>query len=215
MQPDPKKYCVIANGIRLFCMLAQHKELGGLEKAVSLRFQLYTGRRGQSISLGFTSDTGWHENLEPFFRDVELLVTHVGSIKRYEIEEAKFYPSHLGILGLFKILREISESGGTPTVIISEFGEELRGLRDILGEELGRKFPGMKIFPADIGHLVELNPANIRILCGKNCRNTAKKFFEHDGEIQIRCLEHEPTLGTIGHSGENTRKPELSDFLGD
>lgn len=198
LQPDPKKYCVIANSIRLSSIFAQHKELGGLEKAVSLRFQLSTGKRGESISVGFTSDTGWHENLRPFFRDVELLVTHVGSIKRYEIEEAKFYSSHLGVLGLFKILQEISESGGTPTVIISEFGEELRGLRDILGEELGRKFPGMKIFPADIGHLVELNPENIRILCGKNCSNTAKKFFEHDGEIQIRCLEHKPTLGTIG-----------------
>jgi ribonuclease BN (tRNA processing enzyme) len=198
LKPDPVKYNVISKGIRLSSIFAHHKELGGLEEAVSLRFQLYTGRRGESISVGFTSDTGWHENLKPFFRDVELLVAHVGSIKRYEIEEAKFYPSHLGILGLFKILQEISESGGTPTVIISEFGEELRGLRDILGEELGRKFPGMKIFPADIGHLVELNPANIRILCGKNCSNTAKKFFEHNGEIQIRCLEHKPTLGTIG-----------------
>lgn len=200
---DKVKHFVIANGIRLFYILAQHTELGGSKEAVSLRFQLNTGRRGERISIGFTSDTGWHKNLKPFFRDVELLVTHVGSIKSYEINKAKFYPSHLGILGLFKILQEISESGGTPTVIISEFGEELRGLRDILGEELGRRFPGMKIFPADIGHFVELNPANIRILCGKNCRNTAKKFFEHDGEIQTRCLEHEPTLGTIGQSSEN------------
>jgi ribonuclease BN (tRNA processing enzyme) len=198
---DSKKCHIISKekGIRLYSTLAQHIELGKAEKAVSLRFQLSTGKKGEVISIGFTSDTGWHAQLEPFFHGVDVLVPHVGSIKTYELEEARFYPTHLGILGLFKILQNIDAAGGTPTVVISEFGEELKGLRDILGEELGQKFPKMKIFPADIGHLVELKPGNIRVLCGygKNCPSDAESFFEHDGAIQLRCAEHKPTLGKI------------------
>ncbi|MCP4220057.1 MAG: hypothetical protein GY765_35830 [bacterium] len=196
---DPRRFYFISrsNGIRLHSMLAKHTELGGAEKAVSLRFHLSAEKGAKKVSVGFTADTGWHQDLKSFFKDVDVLVPHVGSIKRYELENAKFYETHLGILGVFKILWEIHESGGTPTVVISEFGEELMGLRDSLGEELARCFPGMKIFPADIGHLVELNPGSIRIMCGKNCSNAARSFFEHDGEIQLRCREHKPTMGAI------------------
>jgi hypothetical protein len=201
LELDPQKSIIISKdkGIRLSSILSRHIELGGEEKAVSLRFQLSTGRKGEkNVSVGFTSDTGWHEKLKDFLNDVDVLVPHVGSIKRYELDEARFYPTHLGILGLFKTLQEISEAGGTPTVVISEFGEELWGLRDIFGKELGQKFPRMKIFPSDIGHFIELNPGNIRVLCGKNCKEIAVSFFEHDGEIQLRCEAHKPTLGSIG-----------------
>ncbi len=210
LRSDKTTFSKVSSKIRLFSIPAKHKELGGFEQAVSIRLELFADTRGKKVSVGFTGDTGWHENLEPFFRNVDLLVPHLGSVKRYELEEAKFYEHHLGILGLFRLLEDLADTGSSAAVVLSEFGEELKGLRDILGKELGEKFRKMKVIPGDIGHTIELSPAKVRIVCGQKpkCGQTAVQFFEHDGEIKIRCPQHESTFGTIGASSpqdENTQ----------
>ncbi|MCP4353372.1 MAG: MBL fold metallo-hydrolase [Desulfobacterales bacterium] len=198
LDPEHKTYRKISNKIRINVIRAQHKELGGLEDALSLRFDLYSDKKGRAFSAGFTADTGWHQELGSFFRDVDLLVAHLGSVRRFELEEAKFYKFHLGILGVFKLLKEIEKNKDSQTVILSEFGEELGGLRDILGSELIDKFPGMKIIPGDIGHTVKLESDRTTIVCDhKECEKTVMCFFEQDGEIRIRCDDHKPTLGVI------------------
>ncbi|MCP4151098.1 MAG: hypothetical protein GY757_25360 [bacterium] len=201
---DGNKYNIISPSIRLHSLHSNHTELSGKRKAASLLFRLSGGKNEPALHLGFTADTGWHAGMKDFFSRVDVLVAHIGSIKRYELEEARLYGNHLGILGLFKVLQEIHSSGNTPTVILSEFGEELMGFRDILGKELCDKFEGMRVFPADIGHTVELKPGDIKILCGQNspgkagqCSGRAEQFFEHNGEIALRCERHRPALGAI------------------
>ncbi len=196
---DGGKYNIISQtpSIRLHSLLARHTELGGNKKAASLKFRLSGDGNSRTLQLGFTADTGWHPGMKDFFSGVDVLVAHVGSVKRYEIDEARFYGNHLGVLGLFKILQEIYTPGHPPTVILSEFGEELMGLRDILGKELSERFPGMKVFPADIGHSVVLKPGEIKVLCGEHCMEKAQFFFEYNGEIALRCEKHRPALGHI------------------
>jgi hypothetical protein len=196
---DGETYNIISRDpfIRLHTLHANHTELSGKRKAASLLFQLHEGKKNRRLHIGFTADTGWHPEMKDFFSGVDVLVAHIGSIKRYELEEARLYGSHLGILGLFKILQEIYTPASPPTVILSEFGEELMGLRDILGKELCDKFEGMRVFPADIGHTVELKFGGVKILCGQNCQHRAQCFFEHNGEIALRCERHRPALGDI------------------
>ncbi len=194
--PKQKTFRKLSDKIRLNIIRAQHKELGGFEDALSLRFDLSSDKKGRPLRVGFTADTGWHQYLGSFYRDVDLLVAHLGSIRRFELEEAKFYKFHLGILGVFKLLKEVEKRKGSQTVILSEFGEELTGLRDILGGELIDKFPGMKIIPGDIGHTIKLESGIATIVCDQNeCEKRAMCFFEQDGEIRIRCDDHKPTLG--------------------
>jgi hypothetical protein len=71
------------------------------------------------------------------------------------------------------------------------------GFRDLLGKELSDWFTGMRVFPADIGHTVQLKTDGIKILCGKNCQDSAQYFFEHNGDIAVRCNRHRPALGDI------------------
>ncbi len=186
--------------IKLSAIYAQHTEQGGFAEGMSLKFDLFShsskGSR-QKTSLGFTADTGWHAGLAPFFQGVDVLVTHLGSVKRSELDEAKRYESHLGILGLFRLIGEIEEGGCEPIVILSEFGEELMGLRDVLAHELKDKFPDMRIFPGDIGHRVGLEPGNLQIVC-ETCGDAACAYFEQEGTIRLCCDEHKPTIGELG-----------------
>jgi ribonuclease BN (tRNA processing enzyme) len=186
-------------GIKLFACQAQHAELGGFKEGVCLRFDLLSRSSGKRTRLGFTADTGWHAGLAPFFRETDILVAHLGSVKSYELDEARRYPTHLGILGLFKLIEEIKAHGSNPTVIVSEFGEELMGLRDLVAHELGERFPDLRIFPGDIGHRVELEPGNLRIVCSQraSCQHPACVYFEQEGEICLRCESHRPTFGKI------------------
>ncbi len=203
LEPDPRKFRIISNGIRVSALRARHTELSGFKEALSLRFDLYSGKKGEVLRLGFTADTGWHKELASFYHDVDILVAHLGSIRRYELDEAKFYESHLGILGVFKLIEEVERSSGAQIVIISEFGEELIGLRDMLGSVLKAKFSGMKIIPGDIGHTVMLEPGKATIACDREaCRKSAAFFFEEDGEIRVRCHDHKTTLGPIEVKGE-------------
>jgi hypothetical protein len=186
-------------GIKLSAIYAQHTEQGGFTKGMSLKFDLFShssksGR--QKTSLGFTADTGWHVDLAPFFQGMDVLVAHLGSVKRYELDEAKRYESHLGILGLFSLIDEVKRGGSNPVIVLSEFGEELIGLRDMLAHELKAKFPDMRIFPGDIGHRIELAPGNLQIAC-ETCGRPACAYFEQEGRIRLCCDEHKPTLGKL------------------
>ncbi len=122
-------------------------------------------------------------------------------MKKYELEEARLYPNHLGILGLFRLLGELKQAGRSPAIVVSEFGEELMGLRDVLANELARRFEEMRVFPGDIGHTVVFEGGEVRIVCsheGKcRCNREARGFLEHDGRIRLLCDEHLPTIGSL------------------
>ncbi|MYL82515.1 MBL fold metallo-hydrolase [Desulfovibrio aerotolerans] len=93
-------------------------------------------------------------------KNVDLLIPHLGSIKPEEITskidtewEEIFYPNHLGVLGVIRLIAEINPK----IVFISEFGEELIGFRSdlmkMLQEVVSNFFEGRSecpvVLPAD------------------------------------------------------------------
>lgn len=133
-----------------------------------------------------------------FLRDADVVVAHLGSIKECELDKAEPYATHLGILGLFRLVAFLEQAGRAPLVVVSEFGEELRGLRDFVCSELSDRFPDIPVFPGDIGHRVKLEGDGRRfdvLPCAESlCNGAAETYYEADGEIRFGCSIHTPTV---------------------
>ena len=124
------------------------------------------------VKVGFTGDTGWDWDREeimikPFTEhDPRLVIAHLGSIKSAEFDYVKatcddernkcFYRHHLGLLGMTKFL----EATRPDLTIISEFGEELRGMRKPIVERIG-KVMGLNCLPGDIGLYIRLSDLSV------------------------------------------------------
>lgn len=67
---------------------AQHNEFGSEAHVVGLYFELYTNIDDESepkFKIGLTSDTGWYEGLSEKFTGADILIAHIGGIKKREI----------------------------------------------------------------------------------------------------------------------------------
>lgn len=149
----------------------------------------------------------------------DLLVAHIGSIKKYELnpetpifdeETPRFYPDHLGILGIVKIVDKLNPK----KVVVSEMGEELKEIRkdlvDHVQQALEKKrhvvhngsvpfcCPGDRtiVYYLDEGHL----------LCHTSCRpepveGLTHTEFKHDSNepsrVYIYKKSEEKDPGTV------------------
>ncbi len=130
-------------------------------------------------NLLLTGDTGWDFDIadlnEAFLREhsvhtrvenatdaVDVLVAHIGTIKRSEfaneeITKKEYYKKHLGILGTISTI----ENWKPDLCIVSEFGEELNDIRGPLVaaiQSTAQKIhPSIKCLPGDIGLFVLLD----------------------------------------------------------
>jgi hypothetical protein len=96
----------------------------------------------------------------------KLVVAHLGSIKSKEFKYVEatcdaernecFYSHHLGLLGITKFLDETKPE----LTVVSEFGEELRGMRKEIVERIG-KVLGLKCLPGDIGLHIRLSDLGV------------------------------------------------------
>lgn len=127
---------------------AKHDEFGSKMHVLGLYFNLYNNIGSDSnpfYKIGFTSDTGWYEGLSEHFTGVDVLIAHIGGIKKHEIipeihteeyyrkycicyDDEKnncmgnyYYKNHLGLWGCYHLLYDVNPK----LAIISEFGEEL------------------------------------------------------------------------------------------
>ena len=147
----------VDEGFYLKILPAYHDELITKNYAVGLKFILTKGKEKRTILL--TSDTGlypqrkndsgemiadsggseiWEKyNLEK--EKINLLIVHIGSIKREEFSSIEFlkkkedlekmiYPNHLGIIGTARIIQMIKPN----LAVVSEFGEELKDIQEDL-----------------------------------------------------------------------------------
>jgi hypothetical protein len=105
--------------------------------------------------------------VEPFLEyNPRLVIAHLGSIKSAEFDYVKatcddeknkcFYRHHLGLLGMTKFL----EATRPDLTIISEFGEELRGMRKPIVERIG-KVMGLNCLPGDIGLYIRISDLGV------------------------------------------------------
>jgi tetratricopeptide (TPR) repeat protein len=119
-----------------------------------------------NFNLGMTSDTAWFDTdderkyeepntfrkeITKYFGDCQLLIPHIGSIKKSEFNWLKIsdsekasrfkkylYETHLGVLGLLRLTADIKAytENKLQLVAITEFGEEMKHMRHYLAEEM-------------------------------------------------------------------------------
>ena len=177
----------------LYPIPAKHRDLYSDTYCVGLRFELKDKAEEIVFNLGITSDTGYYDRsdqihnratfrgLSDEFSETNLLVTHIGSMQRYEfywLNEPDYqkeqnlkkylYPNHLGILGLTKLITEISPNV-LELVIISEYGEEMDDIRIELTEIINNFFQNQPVFrTGDIGLKIKLERPTRIIIKGKD-----------------------------------------------
>ena len=175
--------------IELELIKNKHKDLDSDDFTIGLLINLYNNDE-MILKFGLTSDTGWYEKLNEFYKKVNLLVAHVGGIKLKEIEldivnnklKDIYYKNHLGFLGTYNLISGIESKN----IILSEFGEELVctnplnsidnriQLAEILTEILLTESIKKNIIPGDIGLKISLPDLTIK------CTNCEKQInFEN------------------------------------
>jgi hypothetical protein len=138
----------------------EHGDSDGFGAGVGLIFSFSE----QLPTLGITSDSGWYnsyrckadlshdESLGQVFErhSPQVMVLHVGSLKRGELRDSSFYRTHLGARG---VLLSISAISSCRLALLSEFGEECRGYRQWFANALNGHFeterPELRCFPSD------------------------------------------------------------------
>jgi tetratricopeptide (TPR) repeat protein len=156
-------------GITIFTIKAKHDEIIDDKYALSFLIYVKDVEEGKCAKIGFTCDTGWNFEDESYFtksfidHEPKLLIAHLGSIKSEEFKYLEattedkrnncFYPNHLGLLGMAKLLEKIQYE--KPLIIFSEFGEELKKYRIAIAEKFAEIFD-IHCLAGDVGLYVRL-----------------------------------------------------------
>ena len=119
------------------------------------------------MRVGITGDSRYVEGLGREYSECQVLLLNIGSVEK---EEGKLLTQHLGMLGSINLLKE-ARLGKPLLAILTEFGEELAGKREIIGriiENWAQPMNGgntqslLKVIPADINLEVKLQELAIR-----------------------------------------------------
>lgn len=136
----------------------QHREILGDQTGFGLRLLLLQSRN-PICAIGVTGDTGYTDDLLSAFDGVDLLIAHIGTLER--LEDQYLLDSHLGYRGVYWLLRDLPNP--PPLVLISEWGEELSGMRKGICDSLQRYFSNVKILPTDLSMRVRLPECEVFI----------------------------------------------------
>lgn len=122
---------------------------------------------GHPLKIGITGDTRYEIGIGTQYHDAQLLLLNIGSLEK---EEGEFLHQHLGMVGCINLLKEARL--GKPTLaILTEFGEEFRGRRDVISKIIENwthpmepeKVSGpVKVLPADVHLVVKLPNLEVR-----------------------------------------------------
>ena len=123
-------------------------------------------KNGGNLKIGITGDTRYEVGIGREYKDAQLLLLNIGSVEK---EEGRMLHQHLGMLGCINLLKE-ARLGKPLLAILTEFGEEFSGKREIISRILenwaqpmsSSKSRELKVIPADIHLEVRLEDLNIR-----------------------------------------------------
>lgn len=189
---NPNMLYELSDSISVKTTPCQHKDLfcSHSSSCVGLKFYM----KGESKPIvAITSDTGYHPQLKGAFEDVEgnLVVLHIGGIIAKEMEylpspSIPVYEQHLGLRGILNFIFDIKPS----VAIISEFGEEFRGMRRGISELFDEEFEGTKVIPGDVGLTIEFSRTEPRFLV--TCDHCHSKVSI--ASVQARVLDESLNL---------------------
>ena len=116
---------------------------------------------------GYTGDTSWSDDIMKQYKECGSLIVHLGSLidrekkkefKDYKSAETCFelireknHPYLMGMLHFLTQLFEIKPKNEKPLILMSEFGEELRGGIRLDFVDRLKKTYGLDILPVDVG----------------------------------------------------------------
>jgi hypothetical protein len=136
-----------------------------------------------NVKFGYTGDTKWVEGSYAQYDGCQVLLLHLGSL----ISESKTFTDyddprkcreliaekgHPYLFGLLHYLTELASDNKRllpKLILLSEFGEELKGkIRIDLTERLGETYSDLKFLPVDVGLTLKLGTAREKkpqVLC--------------------------------------------------
>jgi len=185
--------------------------------------------RGEGKRIGILGDSKYHEDLYHDYKDCSVLIAHLGSLiskssykageensflKLGDGEEIIKKEGHLYLPGLTRLICDLKNRNGSnkfPLMVLSEFGEELRGgLRKDLAVRLahGLHSDQLPIVPADVGLRIDIEKQEI--FCSV-CHN----YFDWKGITAESVLPHEEALAFVCDDCRLLRAGELPRLLED
>lgn len=162
----------------------------GIGKDDSIGF-IITSMNEKEVKIGFTGDTKWYDGIIDTFKECKVVCYHAGAITDEKISLYKCFnenefnkflsrTKHLYLPGTL-MFSEGCEGRDNQLLIISEFGEELKGglrmdfvkrLADYIGKKYGRG-KSAPIIPSDTGLMVRVDTQEIMCTC-------CKKFYRYE-----------------------------------
>jgi glyoxylase-like metal-dependent hydrolase (beta-lactamase superfamily II) len=195
-----------------------------------------TGQEGhQNLSVGFTGDTCYTSELcvDGKFAECDVLIPHLGSVINneafrnlheswrlcehkerlkkavQELQPTLSEKNHLYLPGIAMLLCDIQANSQTrpPLILLSEFGEELRGgLRADLATRLNRIFE-MTVLPTDVGLRVGVEDRSVRCAV---CR----QYVSADIVRPVAVSDEDEALVFVCNDCYRARQHELPILLG-
>jgi tetratricopeptide (TPR) repeat protein len=223
LEPEPKNEHDLGGGLTMRTLPAYHDEIVSDKYAVGLSFEFK--RDGKRKLLLLTSDTSLHPwkkgkgekdkdevILEsPIWKHyqelgkVDVLIPHLGSIKREELEGGLefikepgkvFYKNHLGILGVSMLLANLRPK----LALVSEFGAELKSVQrtiiNILRDVMRQYWEGSnekppKILPADVTLIYDVWNEAIYCVSKRGFVDYGKVDFQRTSKMRHFCYTSE------------------------
>lgn len=179
--------------IRIRPTYAEHNEIIAVGYSVGLIVELLSkDKLHVEASIGFTADTAWTQEVHEQYNNVDMLVTHIGTVNEDELMTLVPYSKHLGAIGTTKLLCEQRQK--CKLYVISEFGEEFRqSRRDIITTIKQVLDNPQQCIVGDIGTKIKL--PDMSLSCEfTNCNNRAEPVDNYDyyGIVKHYCKDHIP-----------------------
>ena len=154
-------------GFKLYVKQAHHTEMWtGQESSVGVVIETRIKEKGAGpICIGITGDSRYEPEMGKQYSDCQIILLNIGSIEK---EEGKFLSQHLGLRGCINLLKEARL--GKPTLaILTEFGEEFKGRREIISriiedwaQPMSKTGLALKVIPSDVHLELKLSDMTIR-----------------------------------------------------
>lgn len=171
--------------LKLKIKKAIHNEILAKTYSTGLIVELY-GKSGyekrKSFKIGFTSDTRHADEIVAQYKNVDVLVPHLGSIDENDFNplSLKRDQNHLKLKGVISAISKAKAK----LAIISEFGEELGESRVDLVDALNGAFENTRCITGDIGLKVRIPELSIKCQgCNKFInKNRITEKIDHSTE---------------------------------
>ena len=179
--------------LKLIIQKAIHNEILTRTYSTGLIMELY-GKGGydkkKPFKIGFTSDTKHSEDIVRQYKNVDIIVPHLGSIDENDFNpmSKKRDPNHLKLKG---VISTISKSK-SKLAVISEFGEELGECRVDLVNALDVAFEKTRCMTGDIGLKVKIPELFIKChKCNKyvNKNKIIERISKDSKGVNYYCLD--------------------------